>query len=998
MGCQSGKAGPHVCFPGCAGVFAVMLLGVSFFGLTSDAAAQDNMGPTVTVRAVTQQVAEGQSVYFSFALSSKPAKSLYIRARWVTPSGSSEFAYVFNSPHDSVLTARFETENDLHSPGGFHEYRLIVLGHGSLGGGRRSPYVVGDPSSATVRVNDNDPPPLTGSVVSISGGDPVTEGGSAQFTLMASPPPAAAITVNVAVAEVGDFAAHGQIGSRTVIIGTDGSGSLSVSTENDNTDEVAGQITAVVNSGNDYTPHGTSNTASVAVNDNDPPPLTGSVVSISGGDPVTEGGSAQFTLMASPPPAAAITVNVAVAEVGDFAAHGQIGSRTVIIGTDGSGSLSVSTENDNTDEVAGQITAVVNSGNDYTPHGTSNTASVAVNDNDPPSPTGSVVSISGGDPVTEGGSAQFTLMASPPPDVSFVSESGQVDEGAGHAVMIRIHPVVAESLTLRYALSGTASPGQDYMIVNSGFVVVPSGTTSAIIDVRTREDNEHETNETLVLTLMDGDGYILGGTGSSDRTYTLTVVDDDARTPQAVSMSASLLRFGRTVTDQVLDRVFGRIESLDSGPLPGLAGRVAGTPVGTMDRSPVPANGDWTMVERNVSAKGLATGTGLTLTDRLEDGRMLGLWGGGVLGGYKGRDGMDDSVHVEGDVLSLQLGHDVSGTLPGGASETDRRWMAGVMVSRSSGNGNWLHGNTRGDVDNTLTALVPYGAVNVLEDLRLWGSLGWGTGEMNLKGNKTARDYTDWQMLAAGFRRNLDHLAVEPDGKAPLVRGLELSLNGDFRRTRVSSGRASGRVTRARLGLEGSVRRALSDGGTVRPSLELGLRHDGGGAETGFGVEVSGGVTWRDSRGLEMTVEGRMLAMHGDRNFRDHGVSASIARAPAFGTLSTQLALNIGDGMDSLLAGDILLSDSTEDTPEVGKWRAEAAYGLRMHRRSHLGSPYLELSGEDKLKGLRAGYRMVPGPAAGPGLEMDLYTRLDRSEGVDGRDDFGVWLEINWQW
>ena len=47
-----------------------------------------------------------------------------------------------------------------------------------------------------------------------------------------------------------------------------------------------------------------------------------------------------------------------------------------------------------------------------------------------------------------------------------------------------------------------------------------------------------------------------------------------------------------------------------------------------------------------------------------------------------------------------------------------------------------------------------------------------------------------------------------------------------------------------RLGLEGAWRGiGTAGGGTFVPVLEVGLRHDGGDAETGFGIDVGGGLT-----------------------------------------------------------------------------------------------------------------------------------------------------------
>ncbi len=88
-------------------------------------------------------------------------------------------------------------------------------------------------------------------------------------------------------------------------------------------------------------------------------------------------------------------------------------------------------------------------------------------------------------------------------------------------------------------------------------------------------------------------------------------------------------------------------------------------------------------------------------------------------------------------------------------------------------------------------------------------------------------------------------------------------------------------MTRLRLGLEGSWRMALRRGGSVTPKLETGARHDGGDAETGFGVEVGGGLVWNDpGLGLLLDLSGRTLVAHGSDDLEDRGFAASLAFDP----------------------------------------------------------------------------------------------------------------------
>ena len=70
-------------------------------------------------------------------------------------------------------------------------------------------------------------------------------------------------------------------------------------------------------------------------------------------------------------------------------------------------------------------------------------------------------------------------------------------------------------------------------------------------------------------------------------------------------------------------------------------------------------------------------------------------------------------------------------------------------------------------------------------------------------------------------------------------------------------------VTRLRLGVEASRPILFESGTTLTPSLEVGLRHDDGDAETGFGLDLGIGLALSDpERGLQAEMRGRGLLAH----------------------------------------------------------------------------------------------------------------------------------------
>ena len=57
---------------------------------------------------------------------------------------------------------------------------------------------------------------------------------------------------------------------------------------------------------------------------------------------------------------------------------------------------------------------------------------------------------------------------------------------------------------------------------------------------------------------------------------------------------------------------------------------------------------------------------------------------------------------------------------------------------------------------------------------------------------------------------------------------------------------AEGNISRLRVGLEATRPVPLPNGASLLPSVEMGIRHDGGDTESGFGLEVGAALAWHD--------------------------------------------------------------------------------------------------------------------------------------------------------
>ncbi len=108
---------------------------------------------------------------------------------------------------------------------------------------------------------------------------------------------------------------------------------------------------------------------------------------------------------------------------------------------------------------------------------------------------------------------------------SFHVDTSSAGEDAGtHNVRVNLFPAVDSDTTLTYMVggAGTATSGDDYTAL-SGTVSLISQQSLANIPVTITDDSTDETDETIILTLTAGSGYMLGATS----VHTLTITDND---------------------------------------------------------------------------------------------------------------------------------------------------------------------------------------------------------------------------------------------------------------------------------------------------------------------------------------------------------------------------------------------------------------------------------------------------------------------------------------
>ena len=567
-----------------------------------------------------------------------------------------------------------------------------------------------------------------------------------------------------------------------------------------------------------------------------------------------------------------------------------------------------------------------------------------------------------------------------------------VDEGPGAALAfaVTLDRAASGTVTVDYATSdGTATEGEDYTETN-GTLTFAAGETSKTVSVPVLEDAHDEGDETLTLTLSNPSGAYL-----EDATATGTIRNTDLM-PQAW-----LARFGRTVADQVIDAVAGR---LMASPAPGVALSVAGERIGggaaAVDEldaheaeSRLAALSTWFRGEeeresahgfrsRAVTEREILTGTSFAFTEGSAETGFVGLWGRGAVSRFDGREG---ALRLDGEAESAMLGADWTGA----------RGTAGLVLSHSRGEGGYRSAQGGGAVSSTLTGVYPYGRYDVSDRLSLWGIVGLGQGTLTLtpEGMDPIETDMDLTMAALGGRGVL----VE----APATGGIELAATSDAMTVQTTTGEVRGSagslaaseadVTRLRLGLEGTWRGL----GSIVPSFEIGVRQDEGDAETGFGADIGAGLAWSDpASGLEAAVNVRGLLTHDDGGFRERGFAGSFAwdPGPASGvgpslTLRHAVGAQASGGMDALLAPEAahVLTKVNDDEDALGRrtLQARLAYGLLMFGGHYTGAPALGLEMSESGRKYSIGWHF----GAAQREDFDFEVRFEASRLDAANDD-----------
>ncbi len=745
-------------------------------------------------------------------------------------------------------------------------------------------------------------------------------------------------------------------------------------------------------------------------------PAPDPVVTVAAGGGVTEGAAARFTLTADPAPAADLAVTVAVSQSGDVADASALGERTVTIPAGStSADFTVATVDDEADEENGRVVAALAAGGGYTV-GDAARATVTVADDDEDNPailTDRAIAREGDDEAvvfnvrldgpashtvtvdyaTADGAGVWASTGTATAGVDYTATSGTLSFAAGETWQSVSVPI----------LDDVIDEGTEYFLLRF------SNPQGATLEAGRREVQGLIRNTDLI------PGALLARFGRAAAEQVVTQIEERMAAPRRRGFRARFA--GREFrSGQERDFALGFLtqfaQPMGMGPAGAASmgmGPAGGAPMGMGPHAGgAGAFGVSTGGMNGMGAAGGAMGMGgmgaaggsMGMTGMGAAGGSMGMGGmPGAMGGYGPAGGAHGggllgSMGMGGDLFSnseFELNRESRGGMLSVWSRTSRSYFSGLedalsldgdvrttmfgadyargaltlglSVGRTLGLGGYRRDAAAGQMTTSMTGFYPWVGYQVNERVSVWGVTGYGTGGLSLtpEGHAAMETGVSMAMSAVGTRGEL--IGARATG------GFALAFKADALYVTAASDLVDGKmgrlnasdagVTRVRTALEGSRGYTLVGGRlSLTPSVEVGLRRDGGDAETGAGMDVGGGLAFTDAvTGLSLDVRVRTLVVHQAEGFSERGMSLSFGWDP---TPSSPLGLTArvapSWGGQAMGGAEAL-------------WNNQMAYGMGSHQMYGAGGQL----NADVGYGLPVGARLVGTPRVG--LTTSQYGR-----------------------
>ena len=228
---------------------------------------------------------------------------------------------------------------------------------------------------------------------------------------------------------------------------------------------------------------------------------------------------------------------------------------------------------------------------------------------------------------------------------------------------------------------------------------------------------------------------------------------------------------------------------------------------------------------------------------------------------YQSFSGASETNDYEGGMASIYLGGDV---------QFNANWLAGAAVSSNSGTSDYTVMGRSGELKTSLISVYPYVHGKTGSGMELWFIGGFGSGEaedLSQHAGATA-EASDLSMTmgAAGLRQPVSQIS-----------GMDLSIVGGVGILSMTTNDGQNAVdgldagvSQARVGAEIGRNTA-----SMSPYLRLSGRYDGGGSQSGGGLEVVGGLRYASDK-IDFEAQGRWLAVHSAADYQEFGGMARL--------------------------------------------------------------------------------------------------------------------------
>lgn len=346
----------------------------------------------------------------------------------------------------------------------------------------------------------------------------------------------------------------------------------------------------------------------------------------------------------------------------------------------------------------------------------------------------------------------------------------------------------------------------------------------------------------------------------------------------------------------------------------------------------------------------------------------LTLWGNAEF-----RNLSDDNMQVmayEGNVTSANVGVD---------RRVGENAVGGVSMTLASGSVDYTDPElAMGELSTSITSINPYLGWQMANGAQLWAVAGFGWGEVEFEEptNSQASDLSQ-TMFAAGVNLSLmssDQLfgggttSLNLNSEAAITNA-EVDEGGSLENTTLNA-------SRYRVMFEGLYTKKLASNAVLTPSIEAGLRHDGGDGTTGSGFEFGAGLGYSVGR-LEVNLNSQSLLTHSDaEDYQDWSLSGTVALKPSSDGQGLSMSLGSTLGLKSKEFGALTLeslNDTLElaqhDTTQISSPSIHATVRYDFNRLNGLGlwSSYHSTDNTNQYRVLQLGlqFRSVQGFNAG---------------------------------